>query len=42
MQISPGGRLNIEDVIEPATSFGPASYDFRWQLVKRWWERARP
>lgn len=33
--------LAEDHYIEPATSFGPASYDFRWQLVKRWWARAR-
>ena len=33
--------LAEDHYIEPATSFGPASYDFRWQLVKRWWARTR-
>ena len=34
--------LAEDHYIEPATSSGPASYDFRWQLVKRWWAIARP
>ncbi|MDE0440889.1 MAG: hypothetical protein OXL38_02100 [Gammaproteobacteria bacterium] len=34
--------LAEDHYIEPANSSGPASYDFRWQLVKRWWGRTRP
>ena len=33
--------LAEDHYIEPAGVSGAAGYDFRWQLVKRWWERTR-
>ena len=33
--------LAEDHYIEPASTSGPAAYDFRWQLVKRWWKRTR-
>lgn len=33
--------LAEDHYIEPARTAGAAAYDFRWQLVKRWWERTR-
>lgn len=33
--------LAEDHYIEPARTSGAAAYDFRWQLVKRWWKRTR-
>ena len=33
--------LAEDHYIEPAGVSGAAGYDFRWQLVKRWWKRTR-
>jgi len=33
--------LAEDHYIEPAKTSGAVAYDFRWQLVKRWWRRAR-
>ncbi len=33
--------LAEDHYIQPAGTSGAATYDFRWQLVKRWWKRAR-
>ena len=33
--------LAEDHYIEPTGKSGAAAYDFRWQLVKRWWKRTR-
>ena len=33
--------LAEDHYIEPRKSAGGAAYDFRWQLVKRWWKERR-
>ena len=33
--------LAEDHYIEPAKTPGPAAYDFRWRLVKRWWRSTR-
>ena len=33
--------LAEDHYIEPAGTSGAVAYDFRWQLVKRWWKRTR-
>ena len=34
--------LAEDHYIEPSKHAGGAAYDFRWQLVKRWWKETRP
>ena len=33
--------LAEDHYIEPQKSAGGAAYDFRWQLVKKWWKERR-
>ena len=33
--------LAEDHYIEPKKSAGKAAYDFRWQLVKKWWKETR-
>ena len=34
--------LAEDHYIEPSKQAGGAAYDFRWQLVKKWWKETRP
>lgn len=42
LQINPGGRLDTRDVAGRNDTDAGVAYDFRWQLVKRWWKERRP